>query len=188
MKKYFVPYSIALKLKEKGFVEECWASYDCALTSKKDKEQGYSGSFGWKKGECNFNKGYFLNNSPSDYSSAAWISVGAPIYQQVIDWLWVSSETIFSIISGQNIRPNFDYMAPSDPDDFRRCYLLLKAVPEFKEMLYKMKPISHEWDALVDNWDRLTELLEEQMKTKQSNGMYDLMQSLFKTKPVKDGE
>lgn len=68
---------------------------------------------------------------------------------------------------------------PLDPDDFRRCYLLIKTVPEWKERLVFLKPLSTSWSNLVDNWDKLTDMLEEQMRTKKDNGMYDLMQKLI---------
>ena len=90
----------------------------------------------------------------------------------------VSSKTMYSVLSGHSIMSSHSYNTPSDPDDFRRCYLLLKAIPEFVDMLPNMKSVRG-WSALVDNWDRLTEMLEEQMKTKEDNGMYDFMQSLI---------
>lgn len=67
---------------------------------------------------------------------------------------------------------------PRDPSDFKRCYLLLKAVPQFKEILHDMKSVSSVWSNLVDNWDKLTELLEEQLINKTDNGMYDLMKKI----------
>ncbi|MDQ7818719.1 MAG: hypothetical protein RDU14_16960 [Melioribacteraceae bacterium] len=91
----------------------------------------------------------------------------------------VSSETIFQIIDGRTIH-DFSYRTshPSDPDDFRRCYLLLKTIPEWKEKLHMMKKVSPVWEVLVDNWDRLSEMLEEQMRTGKPNGMYELMKDL----------
>lgn len=86
MKHLFVPYELALKLKEKEFNEECMAGYECALTSKKDPQDGYSGAHGWKKGECNFSTDYFKNRSEADTSNKNWLIVSAPRYQQVIDW------------------------------------------------------------------------------------------------------
>jgi len=71
---------------------------------------------------------------------------------------------------------------PSDPDDFRRCYLLLKMVPEWHTSLYKLKKLSPEWERLVEKWDKLTEMLEELMKTHKDNGMYDLMQKCIDNK------
>lgn len=67
---------------------------------------------------------------------------------------------------------------PNDPDDFRRCYLLLKAVPELKDFLNEMKQVSEVWSKLVDNWDKLTDMLEEQFRIKKANRMYEFMKSL----------
>lgn len=91
-----------------------------------------------------------------------------------------SSKTIFMILSGINPRfgGNFRCDHPHDPDDFRRCYLLLKTIPEWKLRLFELKEISLVWSNLVDNWDKLTEMLEEQMKTHKANGMYEFMKSL----------
>ena len=88
MKELFVTPELAKLLKDKGYVEECMAQYQIALTSKKDKENGYSGSFGWKKGEVTFDRSYFVNNSPHDYSNSSWLGCAAPLWQQVIDWLF----------------------------------------------------------------------------------------------------
>ncbi len=87
-----------------------------------------------------------------------------------------SSETMFQKLSGQNLRAYNSH--PCDPDDFRRCYLLLKTIPEWKAELFKLKGLSPVWSKLIDNWDKLTEMLEEQMKTHKANGMYELMKSL----------
>jgi hypothetical protein len=89
----------------------------------------------------------------------------------------VSSNTIIGVITDCFIDQKH-YGHPHDPDDFRRCYELLKAVPELKMDLYKMKSLSEVWSKLVDNWDRLTQMLEEKIKSGKPNGMYELMQSL----------
>lgn len=103
--------------------------------------------------------------------------------KQKADW-WlthgergVSSETIFQTIDGRIIL-KYEKGHPLDPDDFRRCYLLLETIPEWKEKLHLMKTVSPVWEALVDNWDKLTSLLEEQLQTNKSNGLYELMKSL----------
>ncbi|MFA5297855.1 MAG: hypothetical protein WC389_06560 [Lutibacter sp.] len=91
----------------------------------------------------------------------------------------ISSETMFTVLAGDDnwCLPKHRYSYPCDPDDFRRCYLLLKTIPEWKPELYKLKRLSPVWSKLVDNWDKLTEMLEEQMKTHKPNGMYELMKS-----------
>jgi hypothetical protein len=58
--------------------------------------------------------------------------------------------------------------------------MLLKAIPEWKDDLYKLKDLSKEWNNLVENWDVLTDMLEEQLSSKQNNGMYELMEKLTK--------
>lgn len=69
---------------------------------------------------------------------------------------------------------------PHDPDDFKRCYLLLETVPEWKSRLNELKGLSPAWSNLVDNWDQLTYMLQEQMATGEPNGMYEFMQQLIK--------
>ena len=93
----------------------------------------------------------------------------------------ISSEVIFGAISGlwlSNWR-----MTPSDPDDFRRCYLLIKQVPEWKKELWRVAEISSAWENVVENWDKLCEMLEDQLNREKegrskANGMYEFMKSL----------
>ncbi len=71
---------------------------------------------------------------------------------------------------------------PYDPDDFRRCYLLLEAVPQWKSKLDDLRKISPIWSKLVDHWPRMTELLEQAMKSESGEAaeLYDLIQSCHK--------
>ena len=91
-----------------------------------------------------------------------------------------SSETLFGILGGDLgwMIPKYKYEHPHDPDDFRRCWLLLEAIPEWKTQLDRMKPISDQWNVLVDNWDKLTELLIEGMKIDNGEEMYDFMKKI----------
>ena len=85
--KEFIPYELSLKLKQVGFQEECMGYYTCSLTSVKHETDGYSGPFGWKKGEVSFDKSFFINNNKNfDYSNENWLYCGAPLYQQVFRW------------------------------------------------------------------------------------------------------
>lgn len=95
----------------------------------------------------------------------------------------ISSETIWGRMMGFRI-VKYGESHPHDPDDFSRCYKLLQAVPEWREKLQSvMKPVSPQWSILVDNWDKLTEMYEqnvrEQWKNYKKVGMYDFMQTLF---------
>jgi hypothetical protein len=75
--------------------------------------------------------------------------------------------------------PPTKYSHPQDPDDFRRCYLLLKAIPEWRNELHLMNRISPVWEKLVYNWDNLTKMLEEAMKNNgDAKAMNGLMQTL----------
>ncbi len=74
--------------------------------------------------------------------------------------------------------PEIEYTHPSDPDDFKRCYMLLKAVPEWRNELYKLNGISPVWERMVWYWDKLTKKLEQQIKTGKTNNMYELMKTL----------
>lgn len=83
-----VPFPIAQLLKERGFTEVCNHYFEYALKSRKDREDGYTGSFGWKKGELNCQSGYFVNHrSNVDYSGTTWFMCAAPLISDVIDWL-----------------------------------------------------------------------------------------------------
>lgn len=91
----------------------------------------------------------------------------------------MSSEVIWHCMMN---KPHNRITHPSDPDDFKRCYKLLQAVPEWRLQLHKLKSISVAWSNLVDNWDKLTEMFEQNQREEWKNhkeiGMYDLMEKL----------
>ena len=97
----------------------------------------------------------------------------------------MSSKTMFNYFAKDtpvrlilNERPTH----PSDPSDFKRCYKLLQAVPQWKERLVELKTLSPVWERLVDNWDKLTEMYEQNVKENWVNykkiGMYEFMKTL----------
>ncbi len=92
----------------------------------------------------------------------------------------LSSETMWNCLIGNK---DFRVNHPSDPDDFKRCYKLLQAVPEWKSELHKLKPLSNAWNNLIDNWDKLTTMYELNVKTEwkdyKSIGMYEFMKTLI---------
>ena len=94
----------------------------------------------------------------------------------------MSSKTMWNCF--MNIT-KFPINHPHDPDDFSRCYKLLEAVPEWKEKsnMRKLKKLSEPWSNLVDNWDKLTEMYEKNVKENWENskeiGMYEFMQTLI---------
>ena len=50
---------------------------------------------------------------------------------------------------------NARYAHPHDPSDLNRCFQMLKAVPELKDRISRMKDASKEWETLIKNWDAL---------------------------------
>jgi hypothetical protein len=71
----------------------------------------------------------------------------------------VSSEAIFSYLTGGPI--NGRLSPPYDTGDLRRCRRLLHAVPEFAARIGEMRNVSSQWAALVDRWDELCALMDE---------------------------
>jgi hypothetical protein len=65
----------------------------------------------------------------------------------------VSSETMFSVLTGHRLRD--DFSVPWDPADFARCRLLLENVPELEPDLHKMAGVSPEWANLVRDWTKI---------------------------------
>ena len=91
-----------------------------------------------------------------------------------------SSETMWNCLMGNK---GFPINHPYDPDDFSRCYKLLKTVPEWNKQLEKLKPLSIAWSNLINNWSKLTEMFEqnerEQWKNYKKVGMYEFMKTLI---------
>jgi hypothetical protein len=72
----------------------------------------------------------------------------------------ISSEAIFSHLTGVNVVGGWGKCPPSDPSDLVRCRKLLDAVPEFRARLNEMAAVSDTWAALVNEWDSLCDLMD----------------------------
>lgn len=106
-----------------------------------------------------------------------------PIHKKVAWWLLhgeqgMSNKTMLQCFYPDSLIPTGYSNHPHDPDDFRRCHLFFETFPEFKKNIQKLSGISEVWAKLVQNWDKLTDMLLEQMKTNKDTGMYDLMKEL----------
>lgn len=86
-----------------------------------------------------------------------------------------SSKAMFKRLAcyPNNVEAGVDH--PYDPSDFRRCHALLEMIPEWRGELERMAELSPVWRKLVENWEKLTDMLIEMMETKKDNGMYALM-------------
>lgn len=67
----------------------------------------------------------------------------------------VSSETMFSVLTGVDLMDGDRGSHPWDTDDFRRCRLLLEQVPELEPELHKMASVSEAWAGLVRSWTKI---------------------------------
>lgn len=53
------------------------------------------------------------------------------------------------------LRGDRGFAHPHDPDDLRRCMLLLEQVPELSGRIGEMRGASRHWDALIPGWETL---------------------------------
>ena len=82
MEKQFVPYELALKLKEIGFNEECLRHYE------NDDEALYE----------SFGLGYLKNSDLTEYETSA------PLWQQAFDWFRINKKlttVVFEVEGGK---------------------------------------------------------------------------------------
>lgn len=75
---------------------------------------------------------------------------------------------------------------PADPDDLRRCRLLLELVPELAEKLSTMAEVSSIWSRLIAQWQQLCDLMDEETPTWRIQGgrapqSYALMQEIIES-------
>ena len=107
-----------------------------------------------------------------------------PVTERAMWWIsngetGMSSKTMWNHFMGNK---NFPVNHPWDPDDFSRCYKLLEAIPEWKSRMPELKALSGPWSNLVDNWQTLTEMYEQNKKENWKNvdkiGMHVLMNKL----------
>lgn len=88
-----------------------------------------------------------------------------------------SSLTIYSVFMHVD-SPHGRYDLPRDPQDFGRCYRLLQIMPSWKQRLHEVSAKYPEWKPLIERWDDLTALYEEELPRKTAPKLYALMQEL----------
>lgn len=77
-----------------------------------------------------------------------------------------------------------DNSHPYDPDDFNRCLLFLKAVPEVRGCFDEIAKMSNEWKALIENWEAietmfLCEVDFDWLKNRHAPNTYDFMNKVL---------
>lgn len=93
----------------------------------------------------------------------------------------VSSKVMWACLKGVDINRNYGGI-PYDPGDFSRCYKLVKECNlTFPELYIISKKLPH-WKPYLDNWEILSDMYEENIKTnwqkKDEIGMYAFMKIL----------
>lgn len=87
-KTQYIEFETAKLAKELNFDQQCDYYYEYSLTDKIDEQDGTSGSFGWKKGEINFQSSFFINyHKDVDLSNNNWYLCGASIQSLLQRWL-----------------------------------------------------------------------------------------------------
>lgn len=74
-----------------------------------------------------------------------------------------------------------DRSYPRDAGDLGRCIGMLKAVPELRQHLDRMRTVSPYWKALVENWTEL-----EALYVRDDRKLYDRMQEILR--PIERGD
>lgn len=92
----------------------------------------------------------------------------------------ISSNTIFTVLTGVDAMRDWGMDHPHDPADFNRCRMLLEQVPELVPLLPRMKDVSPVWAALVERWDDICDCMN-----KKPNDTYDLMRFVIDGAKVK---
>jgi hypothetical protein len=83
-----------------------------------------------------------------------------------LDWILgndtgTSSETIWEVMTGQEIGHLNHRSPPSDEDDFGRCFRLLIHFPEWRPRLGEVAARHPMWAPLVRDWDKVEKLYLE---------------------------
>ena len=105
-----------------------------------------------------------LPKPTSEGDAIAWIANGDT---------GISSQTIWSVMTGRSVRSTG---FPHDPSDFGRCYRLLKIMPSWRARLPEVSTRFPQWKEFIRAWNELTMLYEEELPTGRCPKLYDRMQ------------
>lgn len=116
---------------------------------------------------------------------------GAQISEAALRWLGgcdtgTSSLTIFEVMTGHPQSSARGHSNPWDPDDFGRCYRLLKIVPEWRGRLAEVAHRFPRWAPFVAHWSEMERLYEEEIPNHLGRApkLWKLMQQLSGQEPV----
>lgn len=100
----------------------------------------------------------------------------------IVEWLadgetGLSSETMARHVAGRpwpKSKAHWAYTPhhPYDPDDFRRCVLMLESLPHPDHALARCRVLSPTWERLVDAWPELMALWERENDSRAKPMLY----------------
>ena len=90
----------------------------------------------------------------------------------------MSSKTICAVMVGAET-PKYCGDVPGDPDDFGRCYRLLKLIPTWRGRLQEVADRYKEWGPLVREWTELERMYEAERWPAPPKILYQRMQELI---------
>lgn len=91
----------------------------------------------------------------------------------------ISSKAIAAAAIGMTPKESaWGFDTPRDPSDFGRCYRLLQKVPELRLALPLVVAAAPHWGPMVEVWDELTALYEEELPSGKCPRLYERMKGL----------
>lgn len=123
---------------------------------------------------CNFAFGLaadvdaLISSIKPELDRAAIANNKGPLSDAAVRWLasgerGISSNSIFSYLTGVDALDGWTQGYPSDPSDFRRCRLLLEQCPELAEQFPRMANASKKWAALVRDWPAICAAMDKEI-------------------------
>lgn len=135
------------------------------------------------------NLGGALRGDRASNAAPAPPNVSTPIADRLEWWklhgeCGISSRTIAVAMTGDRNILGFGHgdhgpSVPLDPDDFRRCELLLGLIPEWNEELHLVAERFPEWDPLVREWNSLRDLYWEELPSGSAPKLAERMRVLI---------
>ena len=91
----------------------------------------------------------------------------------------LSSKAIASVILTGRCALGRSYPHPLDPSDFRRCLLLMRELPKgVGGTVGLLADSSKEWKAVIENWEILERLYDEESQGEAAPKLYKKMKEL----------
>lgn len=105
------------------------------------------------------------------------------ITKAIGDWLindeaGLSSQTLASWFLGGKAKKDYYVHHPYDPSDLMRCKRLVDGIPGGILLIGGAGELSPEWKIVVEHWNELTALLEEEYPTGAAPKTYQRMKDL----------